>query len=118
MVVACGAKHVDCSFEMAQNNYLVGCGSPNSVLHIVPDAQQDVPKMMVELFKKIFIWFMTSQPSHDSIQSFYGIIHTAVKQECFTPSQKKELMEFSGKIQKVFENVTAPSRHSEKRRYV
>ena len=92
-------------------NYLTGPPSngDNKNIHV------NVPHMIYKLLEKVFVFTMLGHASDEANQPLYGLLHSALKHECFNECQKSNMKSWIDKLGKVYENVTQP-RPFDKRR--
>ena len=75
----------------------------------------DVPQMIYKLLEKIFIYTMLGHATDEANQTLYGLLHNALKQECFNENQKTSMTSWIDKLGKVYENVTQPRPYDKRR---
>ena len=75
----------------------------------------NVPLMIYKLLEKAFIFTMLGHGSDEVNQILYGLLHNALKQECFNETQKLSMRSWIDKLGKVYENVTQPKSYDKRR---
>ena len=58
---------------------------------------------------------MLGHASDEVNQILYGLLHNALKQECFNETQKLSMRSWIDKLGKVYENVTQPKSYDKRR---
>ena len=53
--------------------------------------------------------------NNEANQALYGLLHTALKQECFNDNHKVNMMSWTNKLEKCYENVSNPRANDRRR---
>ena len=75
----------------------------------------NIPQMIYKLLEKIFIFTMLGHGSDEVNQILYGLLHNALKQECFNETQKLSMRSWIDKLGKVYDNVVHPKSYDKRR---
>ena len=75
----------------------------------------NVPHMIYKLLEKVFVFTMLGHASDEANQPLYGLLHSALKHECFSECQKSNMKSWIDKLGKVYENVTQPKPFDKRR---